>query len=439
SLITQLLAPLNELVAQLNVQNKEVLRGLTEAVNTRTEQLNQVIEKAVVEWQNVIGAFRAETLAAVTSLQGATDRLAGSSTLVASTMAEVSQALERTKDISRIVDQLDASSGYVINTISKQLVSATEDWIAIHNLATKAYQSALEEQSKTVTSATRGMTGVIRADLSQMVAHALSEFDKLNVQLGLTLDGFGNKFAASQEIISAKWMTEAAAVTDHTKTNLDEIQKNWEEGFVGAQQTINTAFANSQELITDMTKSVASLSGDIQALTLLARTMSETSGAPIYLGQAVERLGQITEALETLSAKLEYGQALHQLRDAINENEKELLNVGRQLTELKISQAKDLSNLQDGSLSVASQLDGFDGRFKDINKKLADVHSDIGMVSRQVQRSNPKPPPIPPTNWQRLRHRVGRIFKGNSMPTDSSDRNLQPDENPTTEEKSHDG
>lgn len=439
SLITQLLSPLNELVAQLTVQNKEVLRGLTEAVNTRTEQLNQVIDKAVVDWQNVIGVFRTETLQAVTSLQEATDRLAGSSTLVAGTMTEVSQALERTKDISRIVDQLEASSGQVIDTISKQLVSATDDWIAIHNLATKAYQSALEEQSKSVTSATRGMTGIIRADLSQMVAHALSEFDKLKDQLGLTLDGFSGKFAASQETISAKWMTEAAAVTDHTKTSLNEILEGWGNSFVGAQQTINTAFANSQELATEMRKSVAGLSGDIQALTLLAHTMSETSGAPIYLGQAVERLGQITEALETLSAKLEYGQTLHQLRGAIEANEKELVNVGRQMTELKVSQTRELSTLQEGSLGLATQLDGFDGRFRDINKKLTDVHSEIGSLSRQVKRSNPEPPPVPPTNWQRLRTNVGKMFKRNNAQTESSDGNSPADENTTTEEKSHHG
>jgi hypothetical protein len=414
-LITKLLAPLNELVVQLTRQNDHVLKGLTEAVHTRTEQLNQMIGQATADWQAVIGAFRAETLTAVNSLQQATGRLANSSHQVAETMKDVSQALERTKDIGRVADQLEASSGQIITSISQRLGTATDEWIATQARSVQAYEAALQQQSEMVGKVSREVTGIIRDDFHTLVKHALAEFDKLREQLAVglgtadeqviaTLGAFSGKFAESLESLSAKWMTEMASVTDTTITKLAEVVDGWQTAVTGTAQNINTAFAGSRELVRVMAENVATLSQDIQTLQRLTLTVSEAAGMPVYLGQAVERLGQVTDSLSTLSAKLEYGQALHQLQDAVVASRAEVHDVGRQV--------KELHSAQKENVGVPAQLDGLDQRFRGFETKLTALRSDVGRLSQGIKRRQPVTVSSkPPTFWQRLRGGVRRSRK----------------------------
>ncbi|MGB7925479.1 MAG: hypothetical protein WCF57_19730 [Pyrinomonadaceae bacterium] len=427
-LITNLLAPLNELVVQITRQNDHVLRGLTEAVHTRTEQLNLLIEKATADWQAVIGAFRAETLTAVANLQQATMRLADSSQEVAGTMRQVSQSLERTKDIGRVVDQLEASSGQIITTISQRLDAATHDWIATHTATANAYATALQQQSEMVSKVSQDVTSTIREDFKALVAHALAEFTKLKEQLAgslgaadeqvaTTLGGFSGKFIENLELIGAALRTEFASVTDSTTAKLGGIVDGWQVVVEGTAGNVNTALGGSRDLVTEMTNNIAALGQDLQTLHSFAHTMLDKSGGPVYLGQAVERLGQMTEALTALSAKLEYGQALHQLQDAIDASRSEVVAVGRQV--------KDLGAAQKGeNLGVAAQLDGLDKRFKGFDTKLIDLRSDIGRLS-QAKRSRPTPIlPPPPTFWQRLRQRFVRARK----PPDDEEQSFEVEE-----------
>ncbi|HEX8072864.1 MAG TPA: hypothetical protein VF546_23160 [Pyrinomonadaceae bacterium] len=412
-LLTNLLAPLNRLVEQLTRQNDQVLRGLTEAVHTRTEQLNRLIEQATADWQAAIGAFRAETLTAVNNMQQASGRLADSSLHVAGTLREVSQALQQTKEIGRLVAQLESSSGQVIATIAGRLDAATEVWVATYARAVQAYEDTLQRQSATVEKVGREMTVIIRDDLNQLVTHALAEFDALKGQLvgslgavderlAASLNALGQKFAVTLEDLGTKWQTEAAAATDATVVKLEAVVNGWQVAVTDTTQTVASSLADSREtlagsreLVRQTTENVNALSGDLAALQTLLRAMEGAAGAPVYLGQAAERLGLIGEALTELAARLEYGRALQQLQTAVVASHDEVRALGQQVAALG-------GATQQEQRKVGAQLGALDARFDGVDKELAALRADVARRPARREAVRRPPPPPPPTIWEQV-------------------------------------
>lgn len=410
-LLTNLLAPLNLLVEQLTLQNDQVLRGLTDAVHARTEQLNKLIS-------DVIGAFSTETLKAVENLQQTTGRLADSSLEVASTMQKVGQSLERTKDIGRLVDQLEASSGQLITSVSGKLRDATDEWIATYDRAAKNYEANLQRQAETMEKVSRDATAIIRDDLNEFVTHALAEMSKLtgevagrlaatDVQLAATLTSFGGKFTQSVETLSANWMTEFKAATDESENALRHVVNGWTNAVKDTTTGVNSAFANARELVTATTGNVNTLNAELLKLQTLVRTASETAGAPVYLKEAVERLDSVSEALTSLAAKLEYGQALRQLQEAAVAGRDEVRSLGRQVDQLRAVAQDDGVAAQLGGLDT--RLGGLDSHLGGLDRRLAALHTDVEQLPSRIKTVRrpavgvKPPPPPPPTRWQRVR------------------------------------
>ncbi|HKS28138.1 MAG TPA: methyl-accepting chemotaxis protein [Pyrinomonadaceae bacterium] len=446
-LLTNLLAPLSQLVEQLRLQNDQVLRGLTDAVHNRTEQLNRLIAEATGEWQAAIGAFRAETLTAVDKMQEAATRLDGSSRTVASTLQEVGKSLERTKDIGRIVDQLDITSGKVIESISSRLGTATDAWIESYGRATKDYRENLQSQAKTAETMSRELTSIIRDDLNLLVTSASSELDRLREQLSgsftaadqrlaATLESFSEKFALTIETLGAKWMTEAAANTDQAASRMGVLVDDWKTTASSTADSIAASLAGSRELVNETTRSVNSLSNDLTTLEQLARVSSENTGSPVYMSQAVDRLGEIGESLKALAAKLEYGQALNQLRDVVVTSTRDVQALTQQVGELGKGAPQERAETQRRLHELGVRFDGLDDGMKALR---TDVKNSIAR-NNSSQRVHPVQVALPPPNWwQRLRRRfswrrkskkpAGQLYERviYKEPEDSPEKNSEPD------------
>jgi|GEM_PF-3135248 len=416
-LLTSLLSPLERLVAQLTRQNDEVLRGLTEAVHARTEQLNLIISETAGEWQKSVTAFRSETLTSVGDLRQATGRLADSSHVVAGTMSEVSRALERTKDIGRIVDRLEATSGELIKMIGHRLEAAATDWAATYVRAAQSYEATLQRQSAAVGEASREMAAAVRGDLEALVKEGLAELGELKRQLAGTLDdadkrlastleGFGAKFAESLETLSARWMTRADGANDATTASLSRIVNEWQTAVATTAGTVRTALDGSRDLASEMKESVVALGNDLVMLQGLARAASETAGAPVYLGRAVEQLGQIADSLAALAAKMEYGQSLRQIEQSVTAGRAEVHSLGGSVKEIGAATLEE-------SRAVSYRLRGVDAQFGELGREMSALRSELQRLPDRLKPRPrppaPPPPPEPESIWRRL---FGGLGKG---------------------------
>jgi biopolymer transport protein ExbB/TolQ len=414
-LLTNLLAPLNRLVEQITLQNDQVLRGLTEAVNTRTEQLNRLIESATENWQTAIKDFRSETLTAVKNLQLASGNLADSSKQVASIMLEVSRGLERTKDIGRIVGQLETVSERIIKRISNKLDDSTTTWEKTLSHATGEYESSLQRQSELLNKISRELATQVIADVNAIVAQALATLDALKTkfaensdsvssQLLSTLAALETKFAESIEAISAKWMTEMSANTANTAQSLKEVVSGWQSAVSETTHSVNTTLVESRELTKtvienvksigeEITTNVRSLSEEITKLRDLAQREADRTGAPVYLAKVVEQLGETQKSLEILASKLDYGQVLNDLQKAVNTNSGEIVNFRNKL-----------ENINNGNINkdVINSIGDIKIRLSDLQSNVSDLPTRI----RQTSRSTYRKPIEKQSRWSALRDKL---------------------------------
>jgi biopolymer transport protein ExbB/TolQ len=384
-LLGQLVAPLNELVEQLTRQNNETLRGLTEAVNTRTEQLNNLINEAVGGWQSLMQEFKRETLAAVADLKDASSRLADSSVKVSATMTEVSKGLERTKDIGKIINRLEKTSEDIVAKISKRLEDATNAWARKLSSSVQEHRAAIEQQSQALEKMIKGLT-----------AKAISDFKLVTGQISEELATLKNDFASKTDQVAAHWMTKMShGASEMTKT-MEGIVKGWQEAVTNTSANIMGALASSRELMNEVTNKVKSLNSEIETLKTVVLVLTDKAGAPIQLGRAADELAKARESLEALVASVSQNQALNDLKAALEANSGALRILGERL--------EGLSTTADGNKEIVRVIG-------DIKASLSAMQTDLlsGQVAVRIRRE-PRPPipgPTPKPSWiESLKNRL---------------------------------
>jgi len=322
-LLTNLLTPLNRLVKQLKIQNEEVLRGLTEAVNTRTEQLNHLISEATKNWQSVIQEFKQETLTAVGGLQHASATLSGSSREVAVTMAEVSRSLERTKDIGLIVNRLEQTSEKIVSNIAQKLDQATDTWTKSLSEANRQYEKLIEQQQLALIGTVEGLT-----------AGAATNFNSVANKISADLDMLKSKFHETTDAVGGKWMNEMNSAIRQMTLAMAGIVAGWQESVQNTSATVQTSLVGARELMNETGEKVKTVSENLSRLQAIVNAVAEETGAPINLSEAVGELVKANESLTILAADLMRRETLDQLNTALGANSGELRELREELGKL---------------------------------------------------------------------------------------------------------
>jgi polyhydroxyalkanoate synthesis regulator phasin len=421
-LMVELLAPLDVLIKKISWQNEHMVKGLVETIDRRTQELNGLVANTTRDWQGAIGAFRSEALVAAQNLNQTTGRLDATSINVSATLEHVRDSLEHAKDLGRIVDQVETSSGKLIAHIAHQLSEATNDWIAVHALAAQSYETTLKEQSKELTKTSVETADLVRNEFKKLFKDAFGEFERLkedlaarlssaNEKVAGSLEGFGGVFTSSVETIGAKWRTEAMAVADASCDRMNQIVSAWQTGIEGTTQHVNTSLSGSRELMEAMKISVGTLSADLEKLQRLAKSMSDVAAAPISLSEAVQELQEISTALQTLTSKMEYGQVLDRLDYHAASNKKSFGAVKERL--------ENLTEFQQKNSVLPRQITALDEHFQRLDVKVATLSSDVGALARgirvsQGRRASAVRLAAPLTFWQKVRQRLFSSAEGPS-------------------------
>jgi ABC-type transporter Mla subunit MlaD len=400
-LLTRLFDPLNNLVEQLTIQNDRVLKKLTDTVDERTEQLNKLIEDTTNSWKSTIQEFKQETLTAVGSLNHASTLLANSSRDVAgtmkdvtATMKDVSRGLERTKDIGRIIEQMEATSTSLITRLSEKLEKATQAWAQKLSLTVREQRRALEQHYGMLEKMTKGLT-----------ARAVGDFKSMTGQVTQNLAQMQTIFDAKTDAVASKWMTKMSDGYNETKSAMSEIVNGWHTTVTGTAASINTALDSSSRLTNDTVKSMELLHNEISELQSLTnsivgnmgtlhneinelqRTIAELeqrAGAPLLLKEVSSKLTETTEEFSTIN------QTLQALADSITQNPA--------LSELRVSVETNSVALKDLRDSLRTPEPPANGN-QDVVQAISNINQSLSVAIRSVEESiRQMPPPPRPTS-----------------------------------------
>jgi hypothetical protein len=392
-LLQNLLSPLHNLVTELRTQNNEVLRGLTEAVNSRTEQLNVLIAEATAAWQGTIKEFRVELLKSLGDLQASSSHLAESSVRVAATMIEVSNGLERTKDIGQIVARLDETSGTIVAQVGRKLDEAIHAWAQTLDGSTQDFERAMRQQ----TEASQQILGTLTSQVATNFNHTTARMlDDLNT--------YKSELISNAETVSAKWLTEMSNGTISVKESLVGIVEGWQRALMGTSADINTALTGARELIhdandlvRDAAQNIHSLNRDINILAPLVKEMSENAAAPILLKDVVTELDALGGSLRQLIEDLSRNLAVNNLHAALDTNTNELRNLASQFGKTKAN--------GNGNEDIVRAIAQIEGRLSYIQSSVNALPSQLRPAPREVVAPPPEPPK-PKTRWERIKEKI---------------------------------
>jgi len=376
-LLRNLLTPLTGLVEQITLQNEKVLGTLIEAVNNRTEQLNTLITQATKSWQLASETFRTETVSAVGNLQAAAGNLADSSQQVATTMVEVSRGLERTKDIGKIVDQLDSTSQSVVQNISGKLGEATQTWTTAISSATEEYKKANERQTEAMRREREQLRRDVVADFSAVIKQSTATLKRLetdaaqldeNLRANMLshLTGLQAEYLKTLDGIAGTWMTEWKSGFGQVTTSMEGILAEWKTTLTDVSSTIQTSLVGARESMTETARQVRSVDENLVTLQNFTTMMADQVGAPVNLTVAVQELVKTNEFLQALASDLQRREVFMQMNDALAANSGELRGLTQRLDGLDAigngnkDLAQALRDMHEALSSTAARIDLFE-------------------------------------------------------------------------------
>lgn len=386
-LLQELMLPLQNLVRQLTVQNDEVLRGLTKAVETRTEELNTLIAKSTLQWQGAIRDFKTEMMAAVGNLQSASSGLAGSARDVGATMREVAKGLERTKDIGLIVGKLEKTSEEIVARIGAKLDGAVSSWEVTLAAATRGYEQAISTQS----AALKTLTGTLTAD-------AANNFNAVAAKISADLNTLKSKYLDDAEAVGSKWMTELSNVETRVGETLGKIVVGWQTAVSDTATQVGTSLTGARDLMREMAAKSAELGARIGELQRLTGELSERAGAPLYLAEVVTELNNVSTGLGKMLTELTPPRLFGGLQDAVADNTREMRALRGDIARPGLH--------GDGAAAAAQPL-------KEISTGLLLLRGEVQTLSTILQSrvasgAARRAPGPPPTRWGRFKNWVGR-------------------------------
>jgi len=374
NLLSSLLDPLKNLVTQITIQNEKVLNSLTDAVNNRTEQLNRLIEDATRNWQATIQLFQTETLSAIGSLQGAAGNLADSSRQVATTMIEVSHGLERTKDIGKIVEQLQSTSEVIIGKTATKLDEATNTWTSSIKTASKEYEQAIQRQTEAMKGSREELRRDVLADFNSIITTATATLDKIksdSTQASETmrssllegLNALQGKYRENLDQVAGDWMTEYRSTFKQVTESMKAILEEWRATLNDVSSNVQTSLTTARDSMQQTSQSVKNVNDNLLLLENLSTSIADRVGAPVNLTEAVQQLSKTNESLHTLAVDLQRREVFMQLNEALAANSGELRGIRERFTRLdsidngNIAVIQALRDVREALIKTAARLD----------------------------------------------------------------------------------
>ena len=319
-------------------QNAESLNRLIVVMDARTKQLNDLVSETLSGWQSVMQDFTRETLKAVSDLKDSSDRLDKSSREVAATMTEVSKGLERTKDITKIINRLDSTAESLVGRISERLEKATDTWAS--NIA-----EAVSEQAK----ANEMQTTAIQTAMRDLSTTSASNFDSAVVEMKESLASLRDDFTEKTDSIAAHWMTKMSSETTEVTRAMELVINGWQESILSTSANISTTLVSSREHIAEITEKVSSLNNGIETLQSLLIELTERTGSPVHMRSAVEKLAKTVEELTTLRelveglvSRINENQDLREFKSIVEANSAALIRLPGALTGLSSAGDKEI-------------------------------------------------------------------------------------------------
>ena len=309
NLIAAIMKGLENFAFRLSEQHQEMLQHLTSERVDRDKQIQKLFTEMVGSLESLIGQFSKEVAGGHLNLNAASERLASSSQHVATTMAEVSKSLERTKDIEKIVGRLENTSQNITTRISEKLENATAIWAQEIEKSVQAHIRSSQSQTLIMENLVKDLTTKVITDIGALTNE---------VKDGLV--NLKSDFIKQTDTIASHWMTAMSSNRDGILQQTKEIVESLSKIVIDTSASINTALAASKDQVNEITEKIKSFKSEIESLYLLLLELEDKAGAPIHLSKVADDLGLISQLLEKLVPGTLDDQILEEFRIALNSN-----------------------------------------------------------------------------------------------------------------------